>query len=102
MLARTERHLFNLLAHYDALTGLPNRMYLVTRLQELLDKRTAGALPKSADALFLFLIDLDKFKPINDTLGHDIGDAALKVIASRFRLICGDDADRHICSPSGR
>ncbi len=86
----SERHLHSL-AHFDALTGLPNRMYLVTRLQELLDDRAAEAGTKPASGLSLFLIDLDRFKPINDTLGHDVGDATLKAIAEAFRRSCGDE-----------
>lgn len=62
-------------AYYDDLTGLPNRRLLLDRLRQQLiaNKRTVqrGA---------LFLIDLDNFKTLNDTLGHDIGDLLLKKV----------------------
>jgi diguanylate cyclase (GGDEF)-like protein/PAS domain S-box-containing protein len=64
------------LAYYDDLTGLPNRRLLLDRLKQQLvaNKRN---LQQGA----LFLIDLDNFKTLNDTLGHDIGDLLLKKVA---------------------
>lgn len=68
------------LAHYDGLTSLPNRFlfdeYLVLALENA---------QRNADRFAVFFIDLDKFKEINDTLGHSAGDAALCEIASRLR-----------------
>ena len=68
------------LAFYDALTGLPNRRLLMDHLQHALatSERHGG----SGALLF---IDLDHFKTINDTLGHDIGDQLLREVAARIR-----------------
>lgn len=67
------------LAFYDPLTGLPNRRLLLDRLQQaLLD--SARTLHHGA----LLFIDLDNFKDINDTLGHEIGDLLLKKVALRL------------------
>ncbi|WP_314104066.1 EAL domain-containing protein, partial [uncultured Stenotrophomonas sp.] len=68
-----------LLAHYDLLTGLPNRM--------LLREQTGDAIEEARDrgaALAMLFIDLDGFKTINDTFGHATGDALLKAAASRL------------------
>ncbi|WP_135078707.1 sensor domain-containing diguanylate cyclase [Terasakiella sp. SH-1] len=70
------------LAHHDTLTGLPNRHLFKDRLLH------AIKLSKRYDkCLVLMFIDLDKFKPINDTLGHDAGDVVLIEVARRFKNI---------------
>ncbi|HJV88647.1 MAG TPA: EAL domain-containing protein [Noviherbaspirillum sp.] len=72
---QTIRHL----AFHDPLTGLPNRRLFNDRLHQ------AAALRHRADNAFaLMLLDLDRFKTVNDTLGHDIGDALLKAVAARL------------------
>ncbi|MFP5392839.1 MAG: putative bifunctional diguanylate cyclase/phosphodiesterase [Gammaproteobacteria bacterium] len=68
------------LAYYDALTGLPNR----TLLAKLVDQALTVAQRKDAAGCVLF-IDLNRFKPINDTLGRHTGDALLKQVGQRFR-----------------
>jgi diguanylate cyclase (GGDEF)-like protein len=70
------------LAHHDALTGLTNRV----RLGELLDKQLA-ILPTNGIGLALHFIDLDRFKEVNDSLGHDGGDFLLKTLAERLRAV---------------
>jgi len=66
-------------ALYDALTGLPNRSYLNDRLSE-----TLRACESGATTFCLALIDLDRFKEVNDTLGHHVGDVLLKKVADRI------------------
>ena len=67
------------LAHHDALTGLPNRHLFDDRLTQALI--VAG---RRRSRLALMFIDLDKFKRINDTLGHEAGDIVLKSVAARL------------------
>jgi diguanylate cyclase (GGDEF)-like protein/PAS domain S-box-containing protein len=80
----TERKLaqerIQFLAYYDALTGLPNR----TLLQDRLNTALAGARRHQEKVALLFL-DIDRFKVINDSLGHSIGDVLLKQVAERLR-----------------
>jgi diguanylate cyclase (GGDEF)-like protein/PAS domain S-box-containing protein len=67
------------LAHYDALTDLPNRVLFRERIERELKKAADGR------QFALFYIDIDEFKGINDSLGHHIGDELLKTVASRIR-----------------
>ncbi|WP_205481500.1 EAL domain-containing protein [Sphingomonas arenae] len=73
------------LARFDSLTGLPNRAMMRQTLDEAL--RNAARRQKG---LSLFLIDLDRFKNVNDTLGHPVGDALLKQVAQRLTSVMGE------------
>ncbi|MFL6735400.1 MAG: EAL domain-containing protein [Sphingomicrobium sp.] len=73
------------LARFDSLTGLPNRALMRQTLDEAL--RNAARRQKGCA---LFLIDLDRFKNVNDTLGHPIGDALLREVAKRLKSVLGD------------
>jgi diguanylate cyclase (GGDEF)-like protein len=68
------------LARTDSLTGLPNRRCLADRVHEV-----AAAMRHDGDGFALLLVDLDRFRRINDTLGHDKGDRVLKDAAERLR-----------------
>ncbi|MHB1430200.1 MAG: diguanylate cyclase domain-containing protein, partial [Rhodocyclaceae bacterium] len=75
------------LAHSDALTGLANRMLLTDRIHQALSKARRDR--KRAAVLFF---DLDRFKPVNDQLGHDVGDLLLQQVAQRV-LACVRESD---------
>lgn len=77
-----QRDVLDYQTHYDELTKLPNRTLFYDRLNQAIQK---GERKKSKSAIFF--IDLDRFKQINDSLGHTIGDNVLKIIASRLQSI---------------
>lgn len=67
------------MAHHDALTQLPNRLLFHDRLEQAIFRAE-----RDATIVGLLFLDLDRFKKINDTLGHDIGDRLLKIASSRL------------------
>lgn len=105
---------FERLARFDSLTGVENRMAMQMRLREMCTSRTSDE-----SAMAVFWMDLDRFKEINDTLGHIIGDQLLRTVAERlasaidgrghvarfggdeFILIC-PDVDRNVAEEIAR
>ncbi|MFV8830093.1 EAL domain-containing protein [Alkalihalobacterium sp. APHAB7] len=73
------------LAYYDSLTNLPNRQLLSERLKEVLTESEQNNL-----SFAVLFIDLDRFKFINDTMGHDVGDQLLKEVAKKLQLSIRD------------
>ncbi|MFK8067701.1 MAG: putative bifunctional diguanylate cyclase/phosphodiesterase [Gammaproteobacteria bacterium] len=93
MAAQEQTRLEHHSARHDSLTGLPNR----TRFQELFYAEILVA-EKEQSQLALLMIDLDRFKEINDTLGHAIGDEVLRRMAERFK---SNHITKNICRLGG-
>jgi diguanylate cyclase (GGDEF)-like protein len=84
---RQAQHRLDFVAHYDSLTGLPNRTLFLDRLQQAIAQAT-----RNDKCIGLLFLDIDNFKFINDTLGHAHGDELLKGAAQRVReCIRGND-----------
>ncbi|QNI02784.1 EAL domain-containing protein [Halomonas sp. SH5A2] len=81
-------------AQHDALTGLPNRVLLAERLS-----RAIGLAKRHQHQVALIYLDLDAFKPINDSLGHSLGDSLLQAVAGRLSE-CVRDTDT-VCRQGG-
>ncbi len=75
----SEKRIYRL-AHYDALTDLPNRVLFQDRLDQAITQAN-----RTGSQVALLYLDLDRFKPINDSLGHHVGDLLLKGVAERLR-----------------
>ena len=71
------------MARHDMLTGLPNRLHLTEKLAAAIERMTH----RNSRCAFL-MIDLDRFKSVNDTLGHLVGDRLLAQVAERIRSVC--------------
>jgi len=74
------------LARFDSLTGLPNR----AMMRRTLDEALANAAERKRGCA-LMMIDLDRFKQVNDTLGHPMGDKLLKQVAERLKVVIGEE-----------
>jgi diguanylate cyclase (GGDEF)-like protein len=83
-LLEQQQEKLELLANYDVLTGLPNRQYFM----KLLEDTVTAAKANDADVLLL-LFDLDGFKNVNDSFGHEIGDRLLCTVADRIKITMG-------------
>jgi diguanylate cyclase (GGDEF)-like protein/PAS domain S-box-containing protein len=102
---KAEQHLIDFLSNHDALTGLPNRMLARQRFDH-----TLAAARREGRCVAVMCLDLDRFKSINDSYGHDMGDKALQVVSKflteavregdtvtrqggdEFQIIVSDDA----------
>ncbi|WP_415879622.1 PAS domain S-box protein [Methylomonas sp. TEB] len=82
-----EQHIHHL-AHFDALTDLPNRTLLIDRLHQAIAQAR-----RERSLLALLYLDLDKFKPVNDSFGHDVGDLLLKEVANRLEACVKRETD---------
>ena len=83
---RNEERILHL-AYHDALTDLPNRVFLQERMQQML----AGS-RQNGEAVALLCLDLDHFKEVNDTLGHATGDHLLKALSARLNACARDSS----------
>ncbi|WP_269583102.1 putative bifunctional diguanylate cyclase/phosphodiesterase [Roseibium sp. Sym1] len=82
------------LAQTDVLTGLPNRRYFFNRLETLIEE-----IGQDEDTFAVGIVDLDRFKPINDTYGHQIGDQLLMKVGQRLKSVGLDNTE--ICRLGG-
>jgi diguanylate cyclase (GGDEF)-like protein len=87
---KAESHIAHMASH-DALTDLPNRSSLLDRLSQLRSEPGGEKANESDPAAALLLLDLDRFKEVNDTLGHAAGDKLLRMVSERLRALLAKD-----------
>lgn len=81
-LMKESQHRLEVLAYYDSLTQLPNRVLLTERLRQALDRSRQGS-----TLLAVACLDLDKFQPVNELYGSDVGDSILVEVAHRLEAV---------------
>ncbi len=81
----SDRQQLYFLAHYDSLTELPNRKLFVEMLEQMLKHASRRAGDDPHNKMAVMFLDLDRFKNVNDTLGHEVGDVLLQEIAKRLK-----------------
>ena len=82
-----QRDILDHSAHYDSLTGIPNRLHFVEKLKQLMQHNK-----ETAEPFAVWFIDLDRFKEINDSFGHSIGDGVLQEVANRLENAIGKES----------
>lgn len=82
-----QRDILDHYAHYDQLTNIPNRRHFVEQLRGLISKYAT-----SAEPFAVWFIDLDRFKEVNDSFGHSVGDSVLVEVARRLKKTAGIDS----------
>jgi len=82
----------NYMAHYDTLTGLPNRAYFTEQVEADLERRRHHGDKRPNDMAMLMIVDIDDFKHVNDQMGHSIGDRVLIETAERLTRALGRDS----------
>ncbi|WP_353096157.1 EAL domain-containing protein [Tissierella praeacuta] len=87
-LIRHQKEIYNL-AYYDSVTSLPNRVYFIEELDNIFEN--IGNAENRDKKFAILLLDLDKFKHINDTLGHNVGDHILKLLGTRLSNLIKED-----------
>jgi len=87
-IATREREIIRL-AYWDTLTDLPNRAQFTNRLQDAIAHAR-----EHHESCCILMLDLDRFKAVNDALGHGFGDALLRQVAERLKLQIAEDADQ--------
>jgi len=80
------------LAYHDPLTGLPNRLSFINKVNKIIEE------VNQPNKLAVLFIDLDRFKKVNDSLGHDIGDLLLQAVAERLQDIVKHLREEHCCT----
>ena len=74
-------------ANFDSLTELPNRYYFINYVEDIIENFYINEIYSDKQGIAFFFLDLDKFKTVNDTFGHSVGDELLKNVANRMNNV---------------